>query len=110
MLNAFLCACARLDAHARVLLISYILKKKILITVSFRRDQQNGGWQSSREMKCYYQGTDCLCVISLRNGAANRSVSLNRRLRLLHTTLDAEGLINHVEPPTPHVGRGGDAR
>lgn len=41
--------------------------------VSFRRDQQNGGWQSGREMKCYYQGTYCLCVISLRNGAANRS-------------------------------------
>lgn len=52
------------------------IKKKILITVSFRSDQQNGRWQSGREMKCDYQGTYCLCVISLRNGAANRSTLL----------------------------------
>lgn len=91
----------RLDEHACVLSISYILKK-ILITVSLQRDQQNGGWQSGREMKCYYLGTYCLCVISLRNGAAKwLPVALNRSLQLLHLTADAEGLfINHAEHPT----------
>lgn len=75
--KCFLCVC--------VLLISYILK--ILITVSFQSDQQNGRWQSGREMKCYYQGTYCLCAISFGNSSARSSHTLNgspRRWEAFH--------------------------
>lgn len=67
-LNVFLYEC--------VLLISYILKKRI-IAVSFHCDWQNGRWQSGREMKCYYQGTYCLCAISFGNCSASSSHRIN---------------------------------